>query len=218
MFTLKEISTRINDIMYNGIIPVKYFKMPESNSYIPNSIISFKCVFGDEQNDYEKLPEESKKDFISSSAHVNIPIISVEKLYELYHIGLSYDYDGTIKMIKDNNKYIRVTDDNEKILFAIFVILHEFGHWNDFKSKGEKPYYYMQDMKEEKEVYDLKVKILKDKSLQNASKFKVMKELRNYFYRYNLVPCEKIANDYAISKLKDACSIFDETRNVFNIN
>ncbi len=64
MFTLKEISTRINDIMYNGIIPVKYFKMPESNSYIPNSIISFKCVFGDEQNDYEKLPEESKKDFV----------------------------------------------------------------------------------------------------------------------------------------------------------
>lgn len=106
----------------------------------------------------------------------------------------------------------------KKILFAIFVILHEFGHWNDFKSKGEKPYYYMQDMKEGKEVYDLKVKILKDKSLQNASKFKVMKELRNYFYRYNLVSCEKIANDYAISKLKDACSIFDETRNVFNIN
>jgi len=203
---LKSIANEIKKYICDINIPINYYKESE-NVYISNSIISFECVSGEERKRYENLTEEDKKNFVSNTAHINLLLISVERLYELFHIGISCDYDITISMIKE---VIPVNADNEKILFAIFVILHEFGHWYDFESKEKKPYFYIQDEKEQKEVYDLKAKILNDKSLQEKSDYKIKEQLRKWSNRYNTVPCEKRANDYALSKIKDAYNLFRE--------
>lgn len=204
VLSLKSIANEIKDNICDVNVPIKYHKESE-NVYISNSIISFECVSGEERKSYENLTEEDKKDFISNSAHINLLLISVERLYELYHMGISCDYDMTIKIIKES---VPVNVDNEKILFAIFIILHEFGHWHDFELKDKKPYLYTQDEKELKEVYDLKIKILNNESLQEKSDYKIKEQLRKWFNRNNAVPCEKRANDYAISKIKDAYNFF----------
>lgn len=200
ILTLKSISREINKSLYNDEIPIHYYTELEENSQ--NSIVFFECISGEERKEYESLSMTDKKNFISRSAVIHIPIINVDKLYELYHVGISYEYTGTMNMLKD---VVSVNSDNEKILFALFLILHEFGHWHDFKSKEKKPYLYMQDEKEQREVYDLKVQILNSQSLYGASKHKIMEQLRDYFKRYNMVSCEKRANEYAISKIKNVC-------------
>lgn len=207
IFNLKSITKEIRNNICDITVPINYCKESVIDKFVSNSIMSFECVSGEERKTYENLTEDEKKDFVSSSAHINIMLISVERLYELYHIGISCDYDMTINMIKNS---ISVNKDNEKLMFTTFVILHEFGHWNDFVSKDSKPYFYNQDENEQREVYDLKVKILNDKSLQEKSDYKIKEQLKKWWNRYNAVPCEKRANDYAISKIKAAYSHFKE--------
>lgn len=205
IFNLKSIAKEIRNSIYDIDVPINYCKESPNDLYIPNYIISFECVSGEERSIYENLIEEKKKDFISNSAHINILHISVERLYELYHMGISCDYDMTIDMIK---KYVSVSKDNEKLLFATFLILHEFGHWDDFISKDKKPFFYTQDENEQREVYDLKVRILNDQTLQQKSDYKIKEQLRKWTNRYNAVPCEKRANDYAISKINEVYNYF----------
>ena len=204
LLNLKSIANEIKENICDTNVSIKYHKESE-DVFISNSIVSFECVSGEERKSYEKLTEEDKKDFVSNSAHINLLLISVERLYELYHMGISCDYEMTINMIK---KVVPVSADNEKILFAIFVILHEFGHWHDFESKDKKPYLYAQDEKELKEAYDLKMEILNNESLQEKSDYKIKEQLRKWFNRFNAVPREKRANEYAISKIKDAYNFF----------
>lgn len=206
-FTLKRITKEIKEIIDDVDVPIKYNKNSPDNISGQNSILFFKCVSEEERAIYENLTEEEKKEFVSNSAYISILLINVEELYELYHTGISCDYEVTISMIKE---HVPVNKDNEKILFAVFVILHEFGHWIDFKSKDKKPYLCTQDEKDKKEVYDLKVKILNDESLREKSDYKIRKELKDWVNRYNLVPSEKRANDYAISKIKDVYNVFKE--------
>lgn len=205
IFDLKSITKEIKNNICNNDMPINYCKEPENYTYMPNSIISFVCVSGDERKRYESLKEEEKIDFVSSSSYINMLPISVETLYDLYHSGISCDYDMTISMIK---KFVPVNKDNEKLLFASFVILHEFGHWNDFVSKDKKPYFYMQEENERREVYELKVKILNDKSLQEKSEHKIKEQLRKWTNRYNALPCETRANDYAFLKINDIYNLF----------
>lgn len=202
-FTLKAISKEINDSMFNNEVPIQYHK--EEKTVSQNSIVSFICISGEERKKYENLTDAEKEDFVSSSAFISIPIIHVDKLYEMYHVGISCDYEETINMIK---KTVSVNENNEKILFAIFVILHEFGHWHDFGLKGKKPYLYLKDSKEQKEVFDLKEKIINDTSLAAMSEYKIKDKLRKWFKRYNLVNCEKKANEFAMSKMKEVCNHF----------
>lgn len=203
IFTLKTISKEINNSIFNNEVPIQYHKKETIVSQ--NPIVSFVCVSGEERKKYEKLTDVEKEDFVSSSAYISIPIIHVDNLYEMYHVGISCDYEETINMIK---KAVSVNKDNEKILFAIFVILHEFGHWHDFESKGKKPYLYLKDSKEQKEVFDLKEKILNDISLAMMSEYKIKDRLRKWFKRYNLVNCEKKANEFAMSKVKEVYNYF----------
>lgn len=200
--TLKSISSKINKELFDEKVPIRYKK--EEPIIDQNSVVSFVCISGSERERYENLDEPNQKEFVSTSEYISIPMINLEKLYEIHHVGISYDYDGTLNMIK---KVIAVDKDNEKILFALFLILHEFGHWNDFVSKERKPYVYTQDKEEKKEVYDFKKKILNDESLSYMSEYKIREKLRGYFNRYNSVPSEKKANEYARSKLCDAYKI-----------
>lgn len=202
VFTLKSISNKINKELFDEKVPIRYKK--EEPNIDQNSVVSFACISGSERERYENLDEPNQKEFVSTSEYISIPMINLEKLYEIYHVGITYDYDGTIDMIK---KVIVVDKDNEKILFALFLILHEFGHWNDFVSKGRKPYAYTQDKDEQKDVYDFKRKILNDESLCHMSEYKIREKMREYFNRYNSVPGEKRANEYALSKLCDAYKI-----------
>ena len=205
VLTLKSISRKINKELFDEKVPIRYEK--ESEKIDQNPIVSFVCVSDFERKMYENLDESNQKEFISKSEYICIQVMNIEKLYKMYHVGISYDYIGTINMIR---KVVAVDKDNEKLLFALFLILHEFGHWNDFVSKGRKPYVYTQDKEERKKLYDFKLKILNDESLYYLSQYKVKERVREYFNRYNSLPSEKSANEYAISKLCDVYRILKE--------
>lgn len=196
--TLKKLSVLLNKEQ----APIKYYK--RLTSIDQNEILYFLSVGDDKRKDYEGLTKEEREKYVSDSEQIFIPLINVDELYELYNIGLSYDYLGTLERIK---KIVKVTEENEKLLFAAYSILHEFGHWHSFVEKGRKPFLYNESCEEEyRAVREMKERIIgmDQRGLSIGKKNKILKD---YFLRYNLIPNEKEANEYADMNLEQAYAI-----------
>lgn len=202
--TLKKLSSLLN----NDHAPIKYYKIADSMNQ--NELLYFLSVSDDKRKDYEGLTKEGREEYISDSAQIYTPLIYVDELYERYNNGfaVSYDYSGTMQRIK---KIVEVTEENEKLLFASYLILHEFGHWHSFAEKGRKPFLYNGSCEDEyRAVYELKKKIIgMDKS--KLSIYKEKKMLKDYFLRYHLISNEREADEYADMNLKRAYEIIKES-------
>lgn len=196
----------IGGILNTENAPIKWYHYEDDN--IPNSILYLLSIEKNKQNEYDKLTDEEKESYVSDSAKIYIPLINVDKLYDLYHKGVSCDYSETIKRIQ---KKVTVTPENEKVLFAVFLILHEFGHWHDFVEKEKKPFFYnLLDENEYREAYELKKSIIEKLKGSSMSSYDDITLLKRYFNQYNSIPREKRANEYADEKLVEAYKIIKE--------
>lgn len=203
--TLKSISKLLND----ENAPIKYYDLSDRNK--KSDLFYLLSISHEKRHEYEALIEEEKKKYISDSAIIYIPLLNVNQLYDLHHIedSLSYDYDGTIQMI---NKTVKVTTKNEKVLFAVFLILHEFGHWHDFNEKGKVPYFYnVPEEKERRQVFELKQDIMKKLDGKSRFTYKDKQLLIRYFTEYHAIPSEKYADVYAVNHLNDAYERIKQT-------
>jgi len=76
------------------------------------------------------------------------------------------------------------------------MILHEFGHWNDFVKLRNKPYEFtIHDAKERKNIYKYRQEPERQIKLGKLGDEK--SALEDYMIKYNAVSMEKRANAHA---------------------
>lgn len=199
---LRKITKILNDQLDNQL-EFKFISINENLNELQN-LITFNILSDEEKCKYEKCNENEKKKFVSSSARIVLPNISTDYLVEVYKNNPcnKITYDLTIDKIK---KIINCSsEEEEKIAFATYIILHEVGHWIDFKEiMKNNPYTFeKKDLKIRKNLHDEYCNFGKNiKNIFNLNdKEKI--ELKRLFKKYRNIPLEKNADQYADKNLE----------------
>lgn len=209
--TIKNICSLLN----NENAPVEYYTWDKDSPRSP--VMSLVTISEERRKEYEALPTELKKKYVSDSAHLIMPTVNVEALSDIFSFnplhnvlysdptdGIIFDYEFTLEHI---NKIIPVSDNNEKFLFATYLVLHELGHWNDFVSKNKIHYLYL-DPSAYKKANEVKEQVMKKRrELKHKSRDRVKLMDSKRFTEYYNVPCENRANKYADRRLCEAYEI-----------
>ena len=173
--------------------PISYYKY--ENSYV-RYVTYFQSINSEHRKEYEKMSEDDKKNYISNSASIFLPLISSDYYREETKKVMSSDYSWTLKKIE---RIIDIIPEYESMAVALYMILHEIGHWRDFLRCEKKPYFYMpqEEIDEEKKLYDYRIElqqILSNKRELTPHDYDLIEQ---YTCDYNDLPREKRANIYA---------------------
>ncbi len=201
IITLKKIMNLIN----SPNAPIYYYQY-QGGKY--ESIVYLKTISNEKQVEYNRLAEDEQKSYVSDSAEIYIPLISVDFLAQIYKASFSHDYPYTLKKV---HNMVHVIQKDESTAVALYMLLHELGHWVDFLRCGRKPYdFTMPDSVEARRVHNygnqLQVKLSAKKSLSEEDHI----ELENFIQQYYKIPFEKRANDYADLHYREAYEILKE--------
>lgn len=108
-------------------------------------------VDGD-RNYFESLSEDKKLQYKTESARIFIPKMSIYKYKNLDDEGGGYSFNYTLNRIKS---FYSVEKDDESLAVAVYMILHELGHWNDLKKKDFHVWEYAyKDSDESRKVFE----------------------------------------------------------------
>ena len=198
MLTIKKIADLVNEIGAT----IHYYVFNKSANY--NYIFYLKAISDSNKGTYESLSDIDKQKYISTSAQLYMPKLSVDGCARVYQDG-TYEYEYTLDRVC---KIIQPSKEDFNTAIILYMILHEFGHWNDFLLKDKKVYSYsMADYKQAKEVWDYKVKVQRELAFKTSYGKKDLEMLKNYTIKYNSVPSEQRANNYADENYDKAFSI-----------
>lgn len=147
-------------------------------------------------------PEEQKlsinfdEEVFPSKEGVHIQNVSIEEFNEIMRNGNPPDYRNIRVMI---NKSINYPITMFNVIYAVFCLYHEEGHWVDFKSSGLSGSDFMrQDAPYRKPVYELSERIRNEQDPN--LKLKLGNE---WTFLYRDIPMEKYADNYALNKLSE---------------
>lgn len=148
--------------------------------------------------------ETEQREYVSNSARIMIPHISVERLAQIYINNDPTTFEFTLKKIR---KKINISNNKDRLAFSTYLILHEIGHWYHFDEMGRKPYIYAhEDSELRKEVFnkqkELELEMSIKKSTGKLTQQDEMK-MKNWVIEYNNIPMEKRANNYADDNFKE---------------
>ena len=199
MITVKKVS----DLVNSEKAKVNYYVYDEQS--VRNYMFSLVAISGDERKHYEDMCDVEKQEYISTSAEILMPKMSVDRCANIYRNNDLYNFQYTLEKVHSLEK-IHVND--LSTAFSLYIILHEFGHWNDFVSKDKKPFHYnMPDSEEAREVFEYRKKIQDRMAIKQEPDEEDKEMMKEYIKRYNAVPIERRANDYADKNYKSAYSI-----------
>lgn len=110
-------------------------------------------------------------------------------------------------MIEKSSYTMTVYIEEYCLTWAVFCVLHEVGHWIDYKNSGKTAYEfsmiekgYRQDLeKERRMIYQ---------TPDNHPQKRMLME--NFNQKYNNIPSEKNANEYAIANIEKSLEIIRE--------
>lgn len=186
--TLKKIMHLVNVVN----APVHYY--PYRGGYF-GFLLYLQTISKEKQKEFGKLSLDEQKEYVSDSAEIFIPLISPDYLAQIYKTSASHDYPYTLSKVKN---IVNVYKEDENIAVALYMLLHELGHWDDFVKCEKKPYLYtMPGSEEAKKVHDYGNKIqmrLNGKSVITEEDHLI---LEDFIQKYYSVPIEKRANEYA---------------------
>ena len=101
---------------------------------------------------FESLSEDEKLQYKTESARILIPKMSIYKYKNLDDEGGGYSFTYTLNRIKS---FYSFEIDDECLAVAVYMILHELGHWNDLKTKDFHVWEYAyKDSDESRKVFD----------------------------------------------------------------
>jgi len=203
---MRELINTIN--AYNAKI-IFYNKTDLDDKLKEGLPIYFTPVEGKELKKYRNIKE--KKDFISTTASIYIPDLSIEEfvnLFKCYGMGL---YEFTNNIIK---LYCNKGIDNN-IVFSIFVFLHEVGHWKQFERMGRNVSTFKSRDYELSEENFNKMTSLSEKRNERIAKgntciltAKEKKLFNQYMTEYRNIPKEKEADEFALSQIESALKLY----------
>lgn len=173
--------------------PIYYYKY--ENSY-GRYVTYFQSINNEHRKEYEKMSEDEKKEYISNSASIFLPLISTDYYREESKKVKSSDYSLTLKKVE---RMIHIVPEYESMAVALYMILHEIGHWCDFLRCEKKPYFYMpkEEIQEEKKLYDYRIELQRTLSYKSELTPHDYDLIEQYTHDYNNLPREKRANIYA---------------------
>lgn len=200
MITMKKIANLVN----TQNAKINYYTFDENA--VRNSIFYLKVLSEEDKVYYETMNNDDRKVYISESAQIYLPKISVDYCAKFHTENDPYSFEYTYNKVKQLEN---INNNDVNTAVALYMILHEFGHWNDFISKEKNVFLYtITDSEKAKKVWNYKIKIerlLKSKVANNNPLNKSDKELIiDYYNKYNDIPGEKRANCFADSHYNEA--------------
>lgn len=203
MLTVKKIA----DLVNNEEAAIRYYVYDENA--INNYIFYLKVISDTDKVIYEKMSDAEKQKFISTSAEIYMPKMSVDgcaRVYQDDSYGFKYTLDKVSRLVKLNKG-------DANIAVVLYMILHEYGHWNDFLLKDKKVYLYtMPDYEEAKASWEYKKRIQSILRLKTSLNDNDKKMIKNYTEKYNSIPSEQRANRYADKHYEVAYSLLRKER------
>ena len=191
VLSMKRIINIIND---DNAIKIHYYNI-EKEKY--NYLTFFNALHKDFRHEYENLLEDNKKKYVSNSAEIYIPLVSAYVLAEKIKANKDYSYQYTLDKVR---KLTNLDKGQEEVAVALYMILHEFGHWYNFKECGDKPYVYMgnpSDIDKERKLFEYRKKLERELSGKESLSESDEQHIKEYVVKYNNLKREKNANDYA---------------------
>ena len=157
---------------------------------------SCKHITCEERNDYMKKTWTIEKKYDNSTLGVYLPDISIEELYNLEHKRNAINFH---RVLNEINSTLSLKNDEINLVYGIYVILHEVGHWLDFQASGKSSL-----------EYNLWDSAYRDKCNEFARKARafpgsVTSELnhsKEAVDMYRSIPSEKTADKYAFENIK----------------
>lgn len=133
----------------------------------------------------------NKKNYDDSKLGVCLADVTI---YEFYELGKQIE---DVEKFKDDISYLfSVNDDNISLIYSIFTILHEVGHWLYFKSSGKKSLEYCKwETEERREANELM-----NQSYNSPDKLLLKQAARD---KYKNVPSEIESDKYAFNNIKE---------------
>lgn len=208
-----KISDIINKInIYD--VEVEFYSLEELYNRLSvqgnNTFICFSVM-----NDTQKLKYEKNfnEDFISKSASIQVPDISVDELLETLDCVRGNMYSNLKEIVRP---YVN-QDNNEGLLITIILFLHEVGHYQQLKRVEFNVKKYCDENLEEYQAQFDKVSLVNQKRnerLKNGNNctytFNENKQLDALDEEYRAIPKELEADMFAINNLENAIVIYNK--------
>lgn len=166
-----------------------------------NNSASCKHITCEERNDYLKRTWTVENKYDNSLLGIYLPDITVDELYDLENKRNSANLSTVLHEI---NSILCLKDDEIKLAYGIYVILHEVGHWLDFKSSGKSSLEY--------NLWDSEFRLRSKEFARNINaipghKADELKHAKEAVDMYKNIPSEKAADKYAFENIKAGLEI-----------
>lgn len=186
------------------IAPVHFFTELSCN----NSPIC-KIITDREIEDYKRKHFTKETNYNDSELGIYFPNNTISEMYEIQNKSNFIRQDDVLNDIED---YLEFNNEERILIYGIYTILHEIGHWLYFKASGKTSIEYC--------LWDSK---LRDKCMKFGDKiFKMTdkEEQINFAFEhtemYKNIPAEKAADEYAFEHIKEKYSLVNEYMNNSN--
>lgn len=196
MVTFKKIIEALN-----VNVPCKYYVVDDQQNR--EHLLWLDVLSNEDRKYYNSLSEEEKGNYKTESAKIYIPKMTIYKYKNMDEEGGGYDFLYTLNRI---NRIYTLKIDDDCLAVAVYMILHELGHWNDLENKSFNVWEYAIKESEESE------RIFYERSELEKSSWKYDEETRrkkafDYLERYNNTPIEGRANKYADDHFEESYTL-----------
>jgi len=156
-----------------------------------------KHITNEELDDYNKKICLNEKKYDDSELGIYIADITIDEMYDLEHNRNPVNLQ---KVLDDISDLFMVEIAEEELIYAIYVILHEVGHWVNFKASGKPSLEYALwdwELKKEYKQYVNEVRKIPDDSSKKLEFAKIA------VINYKNIPSEKAADTYAFENIEE---------------
>lgn len=199
-----KISELVNILGADKLAPIHLVE-----NYDEEKFAECKHLTEEEKGDYDKGSWIEGKEYDTRDLGVYFANVDIEKYYEF-----EYKYNPCqLGEVMDDISYLFVLNFEDKpIIYATYVILHEIGHWINFKKSGMTSLEYAKwdsDFRRESSKYSDFVREIPD---GHPMKWVYAEEAVE---KYRNIPSETLADDYAFKNLKSSLNKLNiETRKI----
>lgn len=155
-----------------------------------------KHITCEERNDYNQKKWTIEKKYDSSTLGIYLPDIAIDELYDLERKRNAINFH---KVQHELKSILCLKTDEIKLAYVIYVILHEVGHWLDFKGSGKSSLEY--------NLWDSEFRNRSKEFARNINaipghKADELKHAKEAVDMYKNIPSEKAADKYAFENIK----------------
>lgn len=160
-----------------------------------NNYVFFRYLGNEEEEALINGTHDKGKVYNNSDIGVHLPDLDIKQYYELEMKRNPSNIQSVIgKISYETPVWIK----EYYLVWAIYCVLHEIGHWIDFVNSGKTSYEFSIIEKGYREGLEKEAKVISQINDYSPQKRLLMEE---YNRKYKEIPSEKAADDYAFSNL-----------------